>query len=108
MKTLTLAVLAASLFVVPANAQYLAPASATQIVEYADLDLGSDAGRAVLDRRIRAAVQTACGTSSSADPRSRESVRACRAETLSLAIAQRDRAIETALRSAPTVLAAQR
>lgn len=108
MMKLPLAALAAALLVAPAAAQNLAPAGSSQIVEFADLDLTSDSGRTALDRRIRAAVQSVCGTESSADPRGRHNVRDCRAETLSLANAARDQAIAAAQRGGSTLLASQR
>lgn len=45
---------------VPANAATLDDTIRTRVVSYADLDLSSPAGRAVLDRRIRSAAHAVC------------------------------------------------
>jgi UrcA family protein len=74
MKTSSLfAVLAACLFVAPVLAQTSPDQrtiAVTASVPHADLDLGSAAGRASLQARIRHAVVDACGWASSADLRS--------------------------------------
>ena len=54
----------------------------TRVVRYADLDLGSAAGRARLEQRIGAAVRAVCGAPLRGDLRSERAVRACRTETL--------------------------
>jgi UrcA family protein len=106
MKSLILAVFAATLAVAPAPAQSLAAGAGTQVVSYADLDLSSESGRLALDRRIRAAIDAACGTASSADPHGRRAVAACRSDLRAQADAQRGQALASADR--PTVLASQR
>jgi UrcA family protein len=60
----------------PAAAQIVA---ASRLVSYADLDLGTRAGRTQLDRRIAAAVEAICG--SYADPAATETreIDRCRA-----------------------------
>ena len=109
MKTmLALAALAGALCVAPAAAQNPAHDDRTQIVSTAGLDLGSDRGHSMLDRRIRAAVHEVCGVASSADALGKKKVQRCRAETMALAVAQRDRAVAAALSDSPALLAAQR
>ena len=51
------------------------------VVSYADLDLATADGVARLDRRIAAAVATACGTASGVDLAGQNDVRRCRLET---------------------------
>jgi UrcA family protein len=106
MKTLLpLAAFAAAFLPAPAFAQ--PPASATIVVRTADLDLRSPAGAAALDRRIRIAVDLACGDASGADLHGRNRVLRCRADTLASAAGQREAATVLARRAAPTTLAAQ-
>ena len=81
--------------------------SYTVAVSYADLDLNSRGGIARLDRRIRAAVETACGTTSDFDVRGKNAVQRCHAETLAAVAAQRDQAIRTAQRASQVRLASQ-
>ena len=78
------------------------------VVSYADLDLSTRAGVRTFDRRIRSAVEQACGPISSFDPAGKNEVRECRAETLELARAQRDTAIAADVRGSQIQLAAQR
>ena len=107
MKTmLALAALAGALCVAPASAQ--TSADETQIVSYADLDLHSERGRSMLDRRIRSAVQAACGTPSSVDLEGKNEARRCRAATLERIAVQRDRAVAAALQASPATLASTR
>lgn len=79
----------------------------TQVVSYNDLDLTSEADVRILDRRIRSAVEAACGPTSDADPAGNNDVRRCRAETSALIEARRDVAIAAARQSVRTALAAQ-
>ena len=65
----------------PAFAQPAA-AAPTRVVSYADLNLASAAGRAVLDRRINAAVRDVCGHAYPIDLASVDQVLQCRQETL--------------------------
>ena len=108
MKTiLTLALTAAAIAFsgTPAFAQQ---ASSSVAISYADLDLGTSAGIRRLDRRIRTAVELACGPVSSFDPAGKNDVRQCRAETLAAARVQRDLAIAAVERDSQVQLAAQR
>jgi UrcA family protein len=110
MKTLlTLAFTAAAALVAaqPAFAQDRA-GSTRLVVSYSDLDLSTRSGIRAFDRRIRSAVEKACGPTSSFDPRGSNLVRDCRAETLVVARAQRDSAIAQAAHGAQVELASQR
>lgn len=109
MKTTTTfaALIAASIAILPATAQAQAPGRIVA-VGYADLDLGTDAGRRALDQRLARAVNTACGEASPADLRGQNDVRACRAELHASVAAQRDTALAAVRGSAQTVLAARR
>jgi len=90
-----------SLFAVSLAAVALAltasPTSAQEVrqlvVSYADLDLSTDRGVRILDRRLRAAAVEACGPTSDADLAGKNNARDCRLKTLSTARAQRDVAI---------------
>ena len=100
MKTSSLpAVLAACVLATPLLAQAAPTANYITVVERVatgDLDLSQAAGRSRLDARIRDAVNRACGDASAVDLKGRNEVRRCRAETLSLAAAQAERATAAA------------
>ena len=102
---LPLALLASAFTAAPAWAQ--PPASATITVHTADLDLGSRAGVAALDRRINAAIGLVCGDASDADVHGKNVVVRCRAEARAQAAAQRNRALAFARRAGQTTFAAQ-
>src|SRR5688572_6651353 len=106
MKTLLplAALAAATLGLAPAAAQDPAGAR-TIVIRTADLDLTSRAGIAALDRRIGAAVRTACGAASDVDVEGKNDVRQCRADTLAAVAAQRDEAIALAQRASQVQLA---
>ena len=91
---ISIAALVASSLSGPALAQE--PPQRAEIVHYADLDLGTASGRAVLDQRVRAAVKAACGTASDADPEGKNEVRRCRVATRAQADRQRAMAIAAA------------
>ena len=106
-KILILAAAALGLSASPAFAQ--APAGSPQIVvSYSDLDLSSKRGQRTLDRRLRTAVQSACGPTSDADPAGKNDVMQCRAETLAEARAARDVALASRAQSARIQIAARR
>jgi UrcA family protein len=105
---LSSALLAASLLAAPASAQQPSSAPVTKAVGYADLDLASDSGRRQLDRRIRVAVENACGPTSDVDPAGKNFVRRCRDEAYEAASAQRSIAIAAARRGDSTQLASRR
>jgi UrcA family protein len=95
MKTiLTLAAAAVAFSASPALAQNTG--SNQLVVSSAGLDLSTARGVAKLDRRIRTAVEIACGPTSLADLHGQNFVRQCRTDTLALARAQRDTAIAAA------------
>lgn len=107
MKTLlSLAIAAVAFAASPAIAQ--SAGSSQLAVSYADLDLRTDAGVRMLDRRIRSAVEQACGPISSADPAGTNQVRDCRGETLASARAQRDLVIAAANADSRVQLASRR
>ena len=99
-------ILAACLWAAPASAEPVGEPNIVRI-SYADLDLGSPQGTAKLDRRIRSAVQTACGTASDADLAGKNDVRHCRASTYQAASAQVRLAAATG-RKSPVLLASKR
>jgi UrcA family protein len=108
MKTLLpLAALAALAFTAAPAAAEAPAGSATVAVHYADLDLNSRAGVARLDRRIRAAVESACGATSDFDVRGKNEIKRCRADTLAAVAAQRDKVIASSQRASQIRLAAQ-
>jgi UrcA family protein len=94
MKTITTlaAAIVATFTAAPALAQD-APAVRSVAVSYADLDLGSEAGREAFDNRLRQAVRDVCGTASSADLRGQNRVDSCRDELTARAAQQRDVAL---------------
>ena len=101
---ISLAAAAITFAAAPAPAQ---TAPSQVVVSYADLDLSTPAGVRKLDRRLRSAVEIACGPISSADPAGKNRVRDCRAETLAVARAQRDTAIADANAGSQIQLASQ-
>jgi len=68
----------AALAAFPAAAQTVA---ASRPVSYADLDLGTRAGRAQLDRRIAVAVEAICGSYAGAASSDTRDIDRCRAST---------------------------
>jgi UrcA family protein len=81
-----------------------APANVS-IVQTADLDLTTKAGRQALDRRLVTAAYDVCGTASNADLVGTNQARQCRAEVLTSARAQSG---QLAGRSEPIRVAARR
>ena len=104
-KMITLAAFAAALLVAPAQAQSGSAQPASLTVEYSDLDLSNPADVRRLDRRIEIAARTACGPTSSSDPKGMREVRRCRAQASEAASLQRSRAIAAAQLGSSTVLA---
>jgi UrcA family protein len=96
---------AAALKAVPALAETAPGPVNVSIVETADLDLGSEAGKRQLDRRLAHAAREVCGTASEIDLEGTNDVRACRADVLAKARAQ---SVELASRSASIKVAAGR
>jgi UrcA family protein len=85
-----------------------AEAAPAVVVGYADLDLGTPRGVAILDRRILGAIATACGSASDVDPAGRNRVRACHRTTAAEVRVQRERVLAAAARSGSTRLASSR
>src|SRR3954462_9139638 len=86
----------------PAFAQPAGPA--TIAVHTADLDLGSRAGVAALDRRIQAAVEIACGDLSDVDLHGKNAAQRCRADVRAQVASQRADAIALTRRAGGTTL----
>ena len=105
MKTILLlgALLAASAAAMPASAQ---PA-ATRSVRYADLDLSTAHGRALLDLRLFHAASAACGLPSPSDPNGHAAQAACIASARASATAQRNAVLAQAARRGATIAAAR-
>ena len=86
--------------VLVASAVVASPAPAeTRIVSYADLDLNSPSGQAVLDQRIHSAIVQVCGGAYPADLQGRREVRRCREQAAATATAQRNDALAQAQNS---------
>ena len=81
------------------------PAQNVSIVQTADLDLTTAAGRQSLDHRLVVAAYEVCGTASDADLVGQNQARVCRAEVLTSARAASG---ELAARNEPIRLAARR
>ncbi len=71
------AALAAALLVAPAAAQDRAPATRSQTVTHADLNLRDARGVARFDLRIRRTARDLCGTASTIDMVGRRTARQC-------------------------------
>lgn len=71
----------------------LAATQETIVVSYADLNLGNQAGRSVLDRRIASAASQLCGQFNPIELGQAEAGRACVAETIAAVQPQRDAAL---------------
>jgi UrcA family protein len=93
------AVTAALIKAAPAVAE---PAQNVSVVQTADLDLSTEAGRAALDHRLVVAAYDVCGTGADADLAGQNAARQCRADVLATArarseeLASRGRAIRIA------------
>lgn len=68
----------------------------TRAVSYADLNLSSPQGQAVLDSRIATAIRQVCGRAYPTDLQSQRQVERCRAQTLADVQAQRNDALAQA------------
>lgn len=73
----------ATFAMVPAHAELGAPRSV--VVSFADLDLGSEAGQARLDRRIAYAAETVCGPVDMMNYQSRQALAACETDAITRA-----------------------
>ena len=90
-KTFTTAALALAATVLPLSAAHAGEPRAAD-VSYADLDLSSEAGQAIFDRRIERAVEAVCGKMEG-KPTFDRAVRECQAETRIAAKTSRDIAV---------------
>ncbi|MBD2841469.1 UrcA family protein [Erythrobacter rubeus] len=88
------AALALSLAAIPA-AVFAAPEEHTIAVSYADLNLATDEGTAILDRRIDNAIEKICGGPAPRDVNAGMKVRRCMAKTKLTVSGQRDLAVKT-------------
>jgi UrcA family protein len=84
------------------------PATATSIVQTADLDLSSANGRNELDRRIRHAAREVCGTVSNVDLEGRNAARRCVDDTIAAATSQREQLLAAARAGSPIRIASAR
>ena len=96
----------AALVATPVIAQS-APATNKVIVRTADLDLTTASGQRLLERRLTAAIDDACGAASRVDLAGSNDVRRCREEVRGRITADRSRLIATASRPTSIVLAAR-
>jgi len=78
------------------------------LVHTADIDVSTAAGQRQLDQRLSIAAREVCGTASDADLEGKNDVRACRAETLARARAQKDSLLAAADRGATIAITASR
>jgi len=86
--------LSSVLLTITATPAFAAPVSpVTSIVRTADLDLASQAGQRVLDRRLTIAIADVCGTASDADLVGQNEVRRCRVATRRHVASDRDQRI---------------
>ena len=108
MKILTslVALAAATILYAPATAQ--TAASHTETVTYADLDLARPDGVRELDRRLRTAIDNACGPVSSADPAGKRAVRSCRTALRRAVTERREEVLAGVNRQEPIRVALQR
>ncbi len=103
-KHLILAALAAITVGQPALAQTAPaspPANPSVAVTHSDLDLRTETGVRVLDRRIWRAVVEVCGAAPGYDLAGKNDVRQCRRETRALASVQADVVVANATRAEP-------
>ena len=105
-KLFRISLLLSALIATPALAQS-APAETRITVRTADLDLASQAGQRILDRRLAQAVAEACGTASVVDLAGSNAVDRCRDETSAAIAADRERLVRLATRGSDIILAAR-
>lgn len=103
---LAAAAIAAMIANVAAVAPALAQGAPSVEVSYGDLNLTSDAGRQILDRRIANAAAQLCGEARPVELTWNAAVEACRSETIASTQPQRDAAVRygtVQIASAPVV-----
>lgn len=91
-KFLLLAAVAAIPVISSASAATRSSGEPTQVVSFADLDLGTERGARTLERRIAVAAEALCGSVSDMDPEGRNIIRRCRQAVKARASAERVRA----------------
>lgn len=95
---------AAAIKAVPALAEPAhAPDVKVSVVQTADLDLSTDAGRRALDQRLVIAAYDVCGRASDLDLKGKNAVRQCRSDVLAQA---RARSEQLASRGSDTIVVA--
>ena len=104
LKLIAIVAFASATAAVPALAEP-APARNVSIVQTADLDLTTHAGREALDHRLVTAAYEVCGTASDVDLVGQNNARACRADVL---VSARAQGSQLALRGGPIQIAARR
>lgn len=92
MKTFATITLAAFAFTAALAAPVSAAAPASAKVAYGDLNLSSEKGRAILDRRIERAVANVCG-GAARDLDTKAAIRACKTTAMKSAAKSRDLAV---------------
>ena len=92
----------------PALAEQAPAEINVSLVQTADLDLSTEAGRRQLDRRLASAAREVCGTASDADLEGKNEVRQCRDAVLAKAHAERTQIMAAASRGRPIEIAASR
>jgi UrcA family protein len=80
----------------------------TSYVHTSDLDLSSEQGQRVLQKRLSLAARDVCGTASDVDVKGKNQVRACRAEALDRAAGERQALLAAAQRGATIAITASR
>lgn len=90
-KTITAALTAAAAFALPIHAANASEGQAVSI-SYADLNLASEAGQSILDRRIENAIEDVCGQLQGR-PTFDSAVRKCQMQTRTTAMKSRDVAV---------------
>ncbi|WP_114954299.1 UrcA family protein [Sphingosinicella terrae] len=106
MLTTLVALAATTALLAPATAQ--SSSTHTESVRYADLDLARPDGVRELDRRLRTAIENACGPISSADPAGKRAVRACRTSLRNAVSERRNQVLAGIDRPEPIVVALAR
>ena len=86
----------------PTMAEPVAGEVNVSIVDTADLDLSTNAGKRALDRRLTNAAREVCGSASDVDLEGKNEVRQCRADVLAKARAE---SAQLAHRGSTTILA---
>ena len=78
------------------------------LVRTADLDLGTNAGKRLLDQRVARAAREVCGVASDVDIEGKNDVRKCREDAIARATYERDEVRSAAARGAIIAVTATR